>query len=138
MKRIICFIVGSLFILGIVSFSWAKEMQNDAKMKLAQAKASEATIEVATTKEAVDVGNTICSVSGEKIDEKTKATYEYEGKIYNFCCPMCIDEFKKDPEKYIKKIEEQMETPSEEKAEKGMGMMEEHKESNDMHSEHHH
>lgn len=55
---------------------------------------------------ATDVGNKICPVTGEKIDEKTKATYEYQGKIYNFCCPMCIDEFKKDPEKYIKKIKE--------------------------------
>ena len=54
-----------------------------------------------------DVGNKICPVTGEKIDEKTKATYEYKGEIYNFCCTMCIDEFKKDPEKYIKKVEEE-------------------------------
>ncbi|MCM8826376.1 MAG: YHS domain-containing protein [Candidatus Omnitrophica bacterium] len=53
-----------------------------------------------------DIGNKICPVSGEKIDEKMKATYEYQGKIYNFCCSMCIDEFKKDPEKYIKKLKE--------------------------------
>lgn len=52
----------------------------------------------------VDAGNTICPVTGEKIEEASKATYEYAGKIYNFCCPMCIDEFKKDPEKYIAKI----------------------------------
>jgi YHS domain-containing protein len=64
----------------------------------------------AGTSKPVGVGNKICPVSGEKIDEKTKATYEYRGKIYNFCCSMCIDEFKKDPQKYIKKIEE--ETPS--------------------------
>lgn len=56
---------------------------------------------------AQDVGNTICPVSGEKIYDKTKATYEYEGKIYNFCCPMCIESFKQDPQKYIKKIDEQ-------------------------------
>jgi len=55
---------------------------------------------------ATDVGNTICPVTNEKIDPKTKATYEYQGKIYNFCCPMCIDEFKKDPDKYIKKIKD--------------------------------
>lgn len=61
----------------------------------------------AAVKEAVNVGNKICPVGGEKIEEKIKATYEYEGKIYNFCCAMCIDEFKKDPQKYIKKIEEE-------------------------------
>ncbi|MBF0494670.1 MAG: YHS domain-containing protein [Candidatus Omnitrophica bacterium] len=39
---------------------------------------------------------------GTPIDESTKVTYEYNGKIYNFCCPMCVEEFKKDPVKYIK------------------------------------
>ncbi len=56
---------------------------------------------------AADVGNKICPVMGEKINEKTKATYEYKGKVYNFCCPECIDAFKKNPEKYIKKIGEE-------------------------------
>lgn len=69
----------------------------------------------ADTKGAVDVsnlqdaGNKICPVMGEKIDEKTKATYEYKGKIYNFCCPMCIESFKKNPESYIKNIEKEKE-----------------------------
>jgi len=40
------------------------------------------------------------------------ATYEYQGKIYNFCCPMCIGSFKKDPEKYIKKVEQELQTES--------------------------
>jgi YHS domain-containing protein len=26
--------------------------------------------------------------------------YEYNGKIYNLCCPMCVKDFKKNPEKY--------------------------------------
>ena len=70
-----------------------------------------------TTKasEPINVGNKICPVSGEKINEKTKATYEYGGKIYNFCCPMCIDEFKKDPQKYIKKIKEELQAETKEK-----------------------
>jgi len=57
--------------------------------------------------ESTNVGNRICPVSGEKINEDTKATYEYEGKTYNFCCPMCIEEFKKDPGKYIKNIQKE-------------------------------
>lgn len=56
-------------------------------------------------KEAEEVGNTICPVSGEKIDEKTKVVYEYKGKIYAFCCQVCLEEFKKDPEKYIERME---------------------------------
>lgn len=55
---------------------------------------------------AVNVGNKICPVTGDKVDGKT--TYEYQGKVYNFCCPACIPEFKKDPEKYIKKVEEEL------------------------------
>ena len=61
----------------------------------------------AVTKEAVNVGNKICPIGGEKIEEAMKATYEYESKVYNFCCAMCIDELKKDPAKAIKKIEEE-------------------------------
>ncbi len=57
---------------------------------------------------AENVGNEICPVSGAKINQETKATYEYKGKIYNFCCPMCIEEFKKDPDKYIQKVEEEL------------------------------
>jgi len=58
-------------------------------------------------KAAEEVGNKICPVSGEKINEETKAAYEYKGKAYNFCCPACIDEFKKSPKKYIEKIKEE-------------------------------
>ena len=56
-------------------------------------------------KAAEEVGNKICPVSGEKITEEAKAAYEYKGKAYNFCCPACIDEFKKAPRKHIKKLE---------------------------------
>jgi YHS domain-containing protein len=52
-----------------------------------------------------EVGNKICPVTGEKIDENSKVTYEYKGKIYNLCCSGCIEEFRNNPEKYIKIIE---------------------------------
>lgn len=51
--------------------------------------------------EAANLDNKICPVSGDKVDGKT--TYEYKGKTYNFCCPACIDEFRKNPEKYSAK-----------------------------------
>lgn len=59
------------------------------------------------------VGNKICPVSGQKIDEKTKVTYNYKGKTYNFCCTSCVEEFKKDPVKYINKIERQLKNEQE-------------------------
>ena len=61
-----------------------------------------------TSTKAVEVGNKICPVSGDKVpapgekgamgDKPVKIMYE--GKIYNLCCPMCIKDFKKNPEKY--------------------------------------
>lgn len=56
--------------------------------------------------EKVIVGNTICPVRGVAIQPGTLAQFEYNGKIYNFCCPMCIETFKEDPEKYLKNLAE--------------------------------
>ncbi len=53
------------------------------------------------------IGNKICPVSGQKIDEKTKVTCNYKGKTYNFCCAICVDDFNNDSERYIRKIEEE-------------------------------
>ena len=106
LKKILVILACGLFILGVSRLSLA--MMCGGKMEMAQAQSTQ---EPASEK-AVDVGNKVCPVSGEKIDEKLKATYEYKGKIYNFCCPMCIDEFKKDPEKYLKKVEEELRSES--------------------------
>jgi YHS domain-containing protein len=56
---------------------------------------------------AIDAGNKICPVLGEPIDEASKATYEYEGKVYNFCCAGCVETFKKAPQKYIDKVNQE-------------------------------
>jgi YHS domain-containing protein len=45
----------------------------------------------------------VCPVMGTKM--KKKDAYdkmEYKGKKYYLCCKKCVDEFKKNPEKYIK------------------------------------
>lgn len=53
--------------------------------------------------EAVKVGNKFCPVSGDEIDPAMK--YVHEGQEYGFCCKMCIKDFKKDPAKFIAKLE---------------------------------
>jgi len=69
---------------------------------------------------AVEVGNKICPVSGEKVGEMGEVIkYEYNGKIYNFCCEMCIKDFKKDPEKYSKIAEEEAKKVEGEEAPEG-------------------
>ena len=67
-----------------------------------------------TASKSEEVGNKICPVSGDKIPapgEKGEmgeaVKYEYNGKIYNLCCKMCIKDFKKNPEKYSKIAEEE-------------------------------
>jgi YHS domain-containing protein len=48
-----------------------------------------------------------CVVSGEKLGEMGKpVVYEYKGREIKFCCKDCIKDFKKNPDKYVKKIEE--------------------------------
>jgi len=51
-------------------------------------------------------GQEVCPVSGEPVSKDTNITYTYKGTVYRFCCPACIEAFKKDPEKYIKQMEE--------------------------------
>ena len=49
------------------------------------------------------VGNKHCPVSGGEVGRMgAPITYEYNGKVYNLCCPGCIKSFKNNPEKYSK------------------------------------
>jgi YHS domain-containing protein len=48
-----------------------------------------------------------CVVSGDKLGEMGDPyVYEYKGREIKFCCKGCLKDFNKEPEKYIKKIEE--------------------------------
>ncbi|MEI6831344.1 MAG: YHS domain-containing protein [Candidatus Omnitrophota bacterium] len=65
---------------------------------------------VSVSAKAKNAGNKICPVMGNQIVEDAKVTYEYKGKVYNFCCEGCIEEFKKNPDKYIKKVNEELQS----------------------------
>lgn len=48
-----------------------------------------------------------CIVSGDKLGEMGEPiVYKYQGREIKFCCKGCVKDFKKEPAKYIKKIEE--------------------------------
>ena len=48
-----------------------------------------------------------CSVSGEKLGEMGKPyVMEYKGREIKFCCKSCVKDFNKDPEKFVKKLEQ--------------------------------
>lgn len=53
---------------------------------------------------------TRCPVLGNKIDKKVFV--DYHGKRIYFCCTGCVSEFKKNPEKYVKKMEKEGVTPA--------------------------
>jgi len=51
-----------------------------------------------------------CPVQGGKINKDLYT--DYQGQRIYFCCPACIEIFKKDPEKYLQKMREQGVVPS--------------------------
>ena len=67
-------------------------------------------------KKAVLVDNKICPVSkdavaGSKMGDNP-VLFEYNGKIYHLCCPMCIKDFKKNPKKFSKIAEDEVKVAS--------------------------
>ena len=56
-------------------------------------------------KDTVTKSQTTCPVMGGEIDRNIYA--DYEGKRVYFCYPACLGEFKKNPEKYVKKLEDE-------------------------------
>jgi YHS domain-containing protein len=90
----------SILALAILAGVAAYVSAEDAK---APATKPTTTTAPATNKAAAANGaiNEYCAVEKDnKIDEHGK-TYTYNGKIIGFCCDDCIDEFKKNPEKYM-------------------------------------
>jgi YHS domain-containing protein len=49
--------------------------------------------------QAVDLRNTVCPVSGDKVGDSSQVEV-YDGKIYHLCCDDCHKDFEKDPGKY--------------------------------------
>lgn len=56
-----------------------------------------------TSGQAADLHNTVCPVSGDKV-ESSKLTETYDGKVYHLCCNDCVKPFEKDPGKYAKAV----------------------------------
>ncbi len=52
---------------------------------------------------------TKCPVLAGNIDKQVYT--DYKGKRIYFCCKGCDEEFKKDPEKYLKKMQDEGVTP---------------------------
>ena len=98
MKKVLT--ISAIFLGTFLVYAHA-QAPADAKAKPVSDTAVAAAASVAAP---VEVGNKICPVSGEKIVKKTDmggpVKIEHNGKMYGLCCPMCIKDFKKDPDKY--------------------------------------
>lgn len=112
MRRFIYLVSVVAMLLGISGASFAMMMCGSGGHKgEAQAQpASEAT---------TDAGNTMCPVSNEHIEQGKEIKVEHEGKAYNLCCKACMKDFKKDPQKYIGKLEAQSQEEKETSGEEG-------------------
>jgi len=53
-----------------------------------------------------EIINTTCPIMGDKVDNSTPHKAVYKGKTIGFCCGGCVSMFNKEPERYIKKLEE--------------------------------
>ncbi len=61
-------------------------------------------LEIKKDMASVDDEIVVCPVMGKKIKKsEAVAKMDYKGKTYYLCCKYCINEFKKNPEKYVKK-----------------------------------
>ena len=47
--------------------------------------------------------NTVCPVTDEPVD--AAQTTHFKGKTVGFCCEGCVEDFNKDPAKFMKKVE---------------------------------
>jgi len=61
-----------------------------------------------------EIAQKVCPVMGGPIDPKIFVDYG-DRRIY-FCCPMCPAEFKKDPAKYLAKLDVELKSPAPAKA----------------------
>jgi len=52
----------------------------------------------------VKITQKLCPVMGQPIDENIYV--DYKGRRVYFCCQACVKAFNKEPEKYIKKLDE--------------------------------
>ena len=121
MNRFLVVLTGAM-ILASTSLVWSDEQGKDqaagAMMDQATGMANEAAgmaeDSMGQAEAMVDEAK-VCLVCGKSHEGAEMVEYEYNGTKYKFCSEACLDEFKKDPEMYIKKMMDS----------KGMGMKEE-------------
>lgn len=107
-------ILFAAFLVFSFSMSFAQEkpeVKNETKEETVK-KVEVQKVDENSVVESKEILNTICPVSDEEADPQI--TYDYKGKTYSLCCKKCLRKFKKDPEKYISRLEKKEKTSEQE------------------------
>jgi YHS domain-containing protein len=101
MKVMIATVLMFTLVLGTVSLAAkGNKKGNNNKQETPATTTAPATQAAAAAKPI----NKNCAVEQDNPIDAKGGTYVYKGQTIGFCCPDCIKEFKKDPEKYMKTI----------------------------------
>jgi YHS domain-containing protein len=84
--------------LCLAGLTWADDMPG-----MGGGSSSPPTTQPTAPFQAVDLHNTICPVSGDKVDNSHLVEI-YGGKVYHLCCSDCHTDFEKDPAKYASAV----------------------------------
>ncbi len=120
MKKLLLLLFVAVVATGFSVNSFAQSKEKPANKKsnkeMHKVEKTEQSSQMKETMGAADAKpvNTVCPVSMEEPDPQI--TYSYKGKTYQLCCKKCLRKFKADPEKYIKRLNEQQAEPQEEKS----------------------
>jgi len=106
----------SIFSLALFlsAFAFAQEQPENTKSEKKECSTSccgtkeshsEAKMEKSSETTSLQIWNKVCPVKGEEIDADAP-TVEYNGKLIGFCCPGCDSKFQKNPESYLKNLNE--------------------------------
>jgi YHS domain-containing protein len=89
MKKIIVLMLGIVFLAMGIAYAQQTPQAEQSSVK------------------SIEVGNKHCPVSGREVGQMgPPLKIEYNGKMYNLCCPGCVSIFNSNPEKYSKIAED--------------------------------
>ncbi|MBK9098067.1 MAG: YHS domain-containing protein [bacterium] len=98
--------------LGVISFAQEKpETEKKEKKECSHSccgtkeSKSEANLETNEDAAVVQIWNKVCPVEGSKVKSDSPST-EYNGMLIGFCCEDCTSKFIKNPETYLKNLNE--------------------------------
>jgi len=104
-------ILSTLAVVFALGFAGCKKTESPAApakettmkdMPMQAATTAEDANKTATTAAGASTEQTLCPITGDKIDKNVFV--EYKGKKVYFCCAGCKSAFNKNPEKYMAKL----------------------------------